>query len=167
MNFVDLLIASAITEIGDTTDFYQWRPQKADGTEFMVTFETENDRTYYVYGEQLPVRQDLMTVDFGVRGGFLGKGGGETVLTGEGNQFKVVSTVIRIVEQAWNNRHELFDRSETLGAIHFAPAKKEGEQTGEVTSRAKLYRAFIERQFPGAKIIKKRSNYIIRPEEML
>jgi hypothetical protein len=164
MNFKKLIVESVLSEIGDTTDFYQWEPEKADGSSFKVSFDTENGVTYYVNGKQLYQRPDLLSVDFGVRGGFFGKNGG-VVMTGEQNQFKVISTVIQIIETAWKNRHELFDESEKLQAIHFTAAPKDGEDEDSLTSRGKVYREFIKTQFPNAKIYREGKTFIITPEE--
>lgn len=149
-------------EIGNTTDFYRWEPEKANGRSFKVSFETENGVTYYVNGRQKNRRPDLLTIDFGVRRSAPFKKSG-VVMTGEQNQFKVISTVIRIVETVWENRHDAFDKSEKLRAIHFYASPKEEES--EVTARAKLYKAFIKKQFPNARIHKDGRNYIITPEE--
>lgn len=160
----EIIREELVFEIGDTTDFYRWEPERADGQEFKVSFETENGFTYYVRGMQSHQRPDLLTVDFGVRkDSFFKKGG--VIMTGEQNQFKVISTVIRVIETVWENRNDVFEESEKLHAIQFTAAPKDDEKDKEVTARAKLYRRFIEKQFPGARIYQDGRLFIITPKE--
>jgi len=150
----------ALTEIGDTTNAYDWREAKT-GERF--EWETENYR--YILKierhnpEEMYVAYMIDPSDFDWSSG----GTPFNAVTNEGNAFRIVATAIDIVKYAWTNRHEIYENSEQIEYISFDGSPKEGETYSNRTSRDKLYMRFIQNQFPNARVKETSGGYRIYP----
>ena len=163
-------ITENLNEIGDTTDFYRWRFVDTGGRKVIANFETENNTNYSATGTFLNGGQgglNRISIEFGTDSWrTYGKPQSDMSLTGEHNQFKVISTVIRITEAMWKNKDDLFENGKKVDAIHFAPAPKKGEKAGGETARGKVYRKFVERQFPNAQVNKgPNGGFVVIPKQ--
>lgn len=132
-----------LTELGNTTDGYDWRLAQDDPSMRTYVFDTPN-YTYEVFVEMLGA--DMLAIDFGLEKHAFGNK--FAVVTDEGNQFKIVATVINIAKHAWETR-ERFDTDEELKGFMIHAAHKEGSETNK---RLKLYSRFIQARFPDARI---------------
>lgn len=138
-----------LTELGNTTDTYHLRNTergvfpRVGEIDTRWEFKTEN-YTYEVsiFNEQ----PDMLTVDFWTEEK-------NTEMTNEGNQFKVVATVLEAARRTWGLIEEYPEDFDMIKGFAFTPVSK-GQETGGPTQRGKLYKAFIERQFPEATIKK-------------
>lgn len=144
-----------LQELGETTDTYNWRLEDVGRFAAKYRFETENVG-YYVKIEEL--EPEYLAVEFSIdpdKTNFKALDVPSTVydmfavVTGEGNQFQVVATVLQIAKHAWKNRHEFFDGSEKLKGLAFDSAGSKDK----AKARDRLYTTFIKKQFPQAKII--------------
>jgi len=136
-----------IQEIGNTTEGYKWKLARTDRFGAYYTFQTEQ-YTYDVTVEDF--MPEYLAIEFELdrrhSDEFPDRFG---AVTDEGKPFKVVSTVVSIARHAWENRSELFMEPEKLKGFFIDAAPKEGE---DENIRAKLYKRFVERQFPSARV---------------
>lgn len=136
-----------LREIGDTTKTYDWELANTDRFGAYYTFKSDQYRYNVTVEDFMP---EYLAIEFELdrkhSDEFSDRFG---AVTDEGNQFRVVSTVVSIAKHAWENRHELFMEPEKLEGFFIDAAPKEGE---EENIRAKLYKKFVERQFPNARI---------------
>ena len=125
---------SILSEIGDRMGGYDWSVQSTHSHGVVYEFET-GENEYEVLVER--VMEEFLGVDFTTSGGKM------TSKTGEKQALKVASTVIDISRHAWENRNQFFGNAEHLKGFSLAPTS---------AGRTKLFRRFIEKQFPSAKI---------------
>lgn len=125
---------SILSEIGDRMGGYDWSVQSTRSHGVVYEFET-GENEYEVLVER--VMEEFLGVDFTTSGGKM------TSKTGEKQALKVASTVIDISRHAWENRQQFFENSKALKGFSLAPTS---------AGRTKLFRRFIEKQFPSAKI---------------
>lgn len=150
MKFKDLLYEITLTELGETTESYDFRMAgKKVGEEATYKFKTPN-YDYIVKASSLTYSDEYVEIGFGT------ESGGD-IATNEGNQFKVISTVLDIAQDIWNRRDEIFygpfDSSDPLVGIMFSGVYKRDEPyTKDEPARNKLYKTFIKKQFPSAEI---------------
>jgi len=148
MNRLRSVIRSFILqEIGDTRKNYRWELVKTDRFGAYYTFESEQYQ-YDVTVENFT--PEYLAVEFGLDRRYADEFPDRFgAVTDEGEPFKVVSTVVSIAKHAWENRHRVFTEPEGLKGFFIDAAPKEGE---DENIRAKLYREFVERQFPSARV---------------
>ena len=114
---------------------YDWSVQSIHSHGVVYEFET-GENEYEVLIEK--VMEKFLGVDFTTT-----SAGKMTNKTGEGQALKVAATVAHISRHAWKNRNQFFENSEALKGFSLAPTS---------AGRIKLFRRFIEKQFPSAKI---------------
>jgi hypothetical protein len=155
MKFANLIKEIALQELGETTDHYnlhlknknlgepvEFGSGREGRVKFMWEFATEN------YEYKIRMREDfsrpVLDLDFDTKE----KG---ARVTKEGNQFKIVATVIEAAVRTWKIVRE---KDAGIGGFKFNPVSKASvdKDIGEVTQREKLYKAFIKKQFPNAKM---------------
>ena len=139
-------ISENINEIGDLSQSpYKWSylPDNSDELNKEYSFTTKDSKyTVIFYGNEEGDDWDLEFL------ASTGIGGSSTrTLTGGNEPFKIMSTVVGIVK-------DFLKKSDTLiKTISYTPTKgKRGEEDAKDNTRAKLYKAVIQRQFPKAKI---------------
>ena len=150
--FKDLIL----TELGNTTDTYNYRMNGQGRETVEYEFKTPNHKYFVIIKQVL----DFIEVEF------------ETQRTGmdatnEGNQFKVMATVLEISKEVWRRREELFDSY--VDKIKYYPSDTPDEQDNGVedrNKRDKLYQTFIKRQFPNAKVTGNVHHTLVMPGEM-
>ena len=113
---------------------YDWSVQSTYSHGVVYGFETGENK-YEVLVER--VMEEFLGVDFTTNSRKM------TNKTGEGQALKVASTVIDISRHAWENRNQFFENIQHLKGFSLAPTS---------AGRTKLFRRFIEKQFPSAKI---------------
>ena len=136
MKFKNLLKDIALRELGNTTDTFDWRLSYDSETEKVYEFSTPENQ-YEVFVESFT--EDWLAIDFGIAD----KDFGEkfSTVTNEGEQFRVVATVLEIAEHAWNRRETMMDGDTVKGfSISTDPR------------RLRLYKTFVKRQFPNAEV---------------
>ena len=160
-----------IQELGDTTNIYPFKEIFKETTpdSFLVEYEFKTDKgtRYEVSLDYNAAASDFIYVDF--------KGGGSYKKTvDEGTTFQSIATIIRILANFWQNRHDMvFDqercRYDTVFEVpeESCPSQEtisqlegfeftvvgRGSRTATESARFKLYKAFIDRQFPSATIL--------------
>lgn len=147
MNFKDLLYEIALTELGETTDAYNWYKQEVQYDEATFIFNAEDikyEAVFEAHDGQIdvdfaPVYGQVEPDDFKTR---------YSTTTGEGNQFQIMATVLQIAKHVWERKEEIFEADGLNVFKFYATGDKEGNR------RAKLYKTFIKKQFPSAKIQK-------------
>lgn len=147
-----------ITEIGDTTEGYDWFEVKP-GEQY--EFNTEN-RSYEVLID--PGGKESLYVSFMPKSSPYGESPFQTV-TDDGDMFKVTATVFNIVEYVWNNKEEIYRDGKSKKYVAFTGSPKPEKDASDDTSRAKLYKSFIKSRFPNTKIRNRGENYFIYPNE--
>lgn len=140
-----------LTEIGNTTDGYDYYLVK-DENKVSASFKTRENN--YVVEILKRDSDSWALVDFGVGPGM------DASPTDEGVQFKVIATIMNIVKEVWEKRNKFFDG--TIKGFSFFSTAKPDEDLGN-TSRDRLYKKFIKKQFPNAKIKKAGESYKIMP----
>ena len=125
---------SILSEIGNRIGGYDWGVQSTHSHGVVYEFETGKSE-YEVFVER--VMEEFLGVDFTTDSRKM------TNKTGEGQALKVAATVTDISRHAWENRQQFFENSEALKGFSLAPTS---------AGRTKLFRRFIEKQFPSAKI---------------
>lgn len=148
-----------LTELGETSKGYQYRISTSSPGVVTWTFYTEKHP--YIVEIQVSksnweVPDKWLIVDFGVGTEIM-----DASVTDEGEPFKVMATVMNIVKETWERREKLFP-GENLDGFFFDPVAKP-EEHPEDTSRARLYKTFIKKQFSGAEIKKLGSSYGVIP----
>lgn len=146
-----------IQEIGDTTEGYRWRLENTDRFGAYYGFQSDEYR-YGVTVENFTPR--YLAIEFELdrkhADEFPDQFG---AITDEGNQFKVVATVVSIAKHAWENRHDIFTEPETLEGFWIDAAPKEGEDDN---IRSKMYERFVINQFPSASVKRSGSEIKVR-----
>ena len=135
----------ALTELGETTDGYDYRVKSAKGYETVkYSFKTPN-YTYTVRGDRYG--DDYVEIGFSVeeRESLAGT-------TNEGEQFKVMATVLDISKEIWELRYEYFEAADLLKGFLYSGYHKPDEDFDEISQRDKFYRRFIKTQYPSADI---------------
>ena len=141
MKFAEIILQ----EIGDTTDAFDWRLTYDSKTQKVYKFSTP-ENNYEISVDSYP---EWIALHFSIEGAeFNDK---FSITTDEGEQFRVVATVLEIAEHAWNNRHTMMDGDTVNGFLI---------STDHDPRRLRLYKAFIKTQFPNAEM--KSSNDTIR-----
>ena len=136
--FKDLIL----TELGETTDTYNYRLDFERDGKLIWKFKTESN-TYKV-----TIAVDVRDNDWLIIG-FTAVG--DTGLTNEGKQFEVSATVMEIARETWERREEFFS-GEQVGFEYIPIPKDDEPDSKDTTARDKLYRTFIDTQFPDAKV---------------
>jgi len=139
-------IQENLNEIGDLSQApYKWSylPDNSDALNKEYSFTTKDSKyTVVFYGNEEGNNWDLEFL------ASTGIGGSSTrTLTGGNEPFKIMSTVVDIVK-------DFLKKADTpIKTISYTPTKgKRGEEDAKDNTRAKLYKAVIQRQFPKAKI---------------
>jgi hypothetical protein len=132
MKFKSFLKDIALREIGDTTDGYNWQMIQDKEEKEVYQFYTEKHK-YNVLVEYDKENPKYSSIHFGLAN----KPDEEkySTITNEGNHFKIMATVLEIGE------HTLLKNEELTGFLVAATPRK-----------IKLYRQFVENQFPNAKV---------------
>ena len=142
--FKDLIL----TELGNTTDGYNFRLRPTSG--HMVEFGFKSEQNTY----RIQIDNELPG-ELSVSYSYKDENGDYVVgLTDEENQFRVIATVINAVKHAWENKEGYFEDPELIEKIGFFGVTRDDESVKGGTARTKLYLQFIKRQFPEAKIDK-------------
>lgn len=137
MKFKNLLKDIVLRELGDTTDSFDWRLSYDSKTEKVYEFSTpEHD-----YEASVDSYPEWLALHFGIKDAKFSDKFSTT--TDEGEQFRVVATILEIAEHAWNNRHTMMDGDTVKGFL----VSTDGD-----SRRLQLYKAFIKRQFPNAEV---------------
>jgi hypothetical protein len=149
-----------LTELGNTTDTFQWKELER-GTKYR--FET-GEYGYIVKierhkPEEMYIGYMIDPSDFDWSSG----GTPFNSVTNEGEVFKIVSTVVEIVKRAWKNRFDLYENPEQIEYISFDGSPKDDEVYSNRTQRDKLYLRFIQSQFPNADLRETSGGYRIYP----
>lgn len=151
--FQDLIL----TELGETTDGYEWRTSRP-GREF--SFNTEN---YKYMVEVSRTRPKALQISFSIGWEDIeGTKNPYSMKTNEGNQFRIVATVVDVTKHVWKNRDAFYRDAELLEYITF-----EGSGPGEdARQREKLYLSFVQKQFPDAEVEEGLGNHIrVKPKQ--
>ena len=124
-----------------------------DDINYIFSFETDSGYFYEVTFEQ--VDDNIVNVSFGATKDKLTPRA-SNIITNEGELYKVMSTVIAISK-------EFVRMYPQYTTIIYKPNKKEGESKF-LNKRDRIYRLFIQKSFPEAKISVKGDNvYVERP----
>lgn len=134
--FTEPIKKMALHELGNTTDTFDWRLSYDSETEKVYEFSTPENR-YEAFVESFT--EDWLALDFGIEDMEFGEK--FSTVTNEGEQFRVVATVLEIAEHAWNRRETMMDGDTVKGfSISTDPR------------RIRLYKTFVKRQFPDAEV---------------
>jgi len=139
-----------IQELGNTTDTYPLRNvergvfPRVGEIDTRWEFQTENHTYTVTIFNEYP---EMLSVDFTTEET-------STRMTNEGNPFKVTATVIEAARRTWGLVEEYPEEFDFIRGFTFKPVTKGGGSPdgGKTNQRGKLYKTFIERQFPDAKI---------------
>lgn len=147
-----------IQELGDTTEAYLYRLDhtKAYNDEFrqnaraLYSFQTHMGTNYGVYFRYHWEKSPFVIVQFEAD-----DAGGWSGTVNEGSMFRVIATIMQCASDFWSSRYDVFRRdgvsSEIIDRMKgFRFQTPEGDLNN--SARFKLYRTFIKRQFPSAKI---------------
>ena len=148
--FKDLIL----TELGNTTDTFNYRLDKAGSG--LVKYEFKTPEHEYMVFLHPGLEDSSLKVDFETKENRYDE-------TNEGNQFKVIATVMEITKKVWQRREELFDSY--LSKIEYDSAQRDKERGTDRNARERLYRTFIKQQFPNAKIVSDGVDTVILPPE--
>lgn len=145
--FRNVIRSFVLREIGETRDGYDWELARTDSFGAYYTFRSDQYRYNVTVEDFMP---EYLAIEFELTH----KHSDEfpdrfSAVTDEGNQFKIVSTVISIAKHAWEHRDEIFMEPEKLKGFFIDAAPKEGEDDN---IRAKLYKRFVKKQFPSARV---------------
>jgi len=131
-----------LNELGNTTDGYDWTIEREDSDGWYFSFYTEN----YGYNAFFQRHGEWIYTGFDVDDPNL-----PFSETDEGNQFKIVATIMNMARYVWTNRDIL-------------EAHVEGFSFESGEKRSKLYKTFIRRQFPSAEISKPGYEIKVKPK---
>lgn len=134
-----------LTELGNTTDGYDYRVTQAKGYESVGYEFRTPDNLYTVRGYR--DSDEYIEIGFDTDGTE-----GVAGVTNKGNQFRVLATVLNISQEIWNRRNEFFEEADRLKGFMYSGYHKRDEDYGEISKRDKFYRQFIKRQYPSADI---------------
>lgn len=132
-----------LTELGNTTEGYDWNIETEDPDGWFFSFYTENygyNAFFQTHGKWIYSGFDLDDSDL------------PFPETNEGNQFKIVATIINMARYAWNNR-DILDVD--VKGFSFDAGRK----------RTKLYKRFIYEQFPDAEVFKSGYEIKVKPSK--
>lgn len=142
---------SVIKELGETTDAYEWRQLRSSEQMYQYQFYAGEIEYEVIIEVFMP---GYLSAEFAPDSSQnLDKMPGETrysMTTGAGSPFRIMATVLQIAKHAWETRED-FRWSSDLKGFAFDPSRKKTNQDGP-NVRRKLYKRFIQKQFPGAKI---------------
>ena len=156
IKLIDLLLEAPIIEIGDgSSKAFSWKYHKehpaADSEDFGYTFKTDQGDYYVSFTLSGNNEWDLA---FGPLGGSSANYG---VVTGVG-AFRVMATIVEIVNDFLKytykmhiNDKELYGETEPK-KISFNTTKEEGRSEEEDSRRSNLYKAYIQKQLPQARV---------------
>jgi hypothetical protein len=145
-----------LTELGETTDVYDYYFDGKFGDDSVeYKFKTPN----YTYSVFFKPDHNFDTLDIQFETDRT-----RTSVTNEGNHFRVTATILDITKKVWKRREELFDSY--LAKIKFNPVPRDKEYGQDTNARERLYKRFIKKQFPNAKIIDKGKNTIVLPAQI-
>jgi len=142
---------SVIKELGETTDAYDWRQLRSSEQMYQYQFYAGELEYEVVIEIFMP---GYLSVEFAPDSSQdLDKMPEETrysMTTGVGSPFRIMATVLQIAKHAWETKEE-FRHSSDLKGFAFNPSTKKTNQDGP-NIRTKLYKRFIQKQFPDAKV---------------
>ena len=134
-----------LQELGNTSSGYDYRLESAKGYEDVeYSFKTP-ESTYTVRGHRYEDEYIEIGFDTDATSGLSGT-------TNEGEQFKIVATVMNISKEIWKRRDEFYAESDLLKGFLYSGYHKPDEDFDEISQRDKLYRQFIKKQYPSADI---------------
>ena len=134
-----------LTELGNTTEGYNYRVKSAKGYESVGYEFRTPDNLYTVRGYR--DSDEYIEIGFNTDGtdGLAGT-------TNEGEQFKIMATVLDISKEIWELRYEYFEAADLLKGFMYSGYHKPDEDFDEISQRDKFYRQFIKKQYPSADI---------------
>lgn len=132
MKFAEIILR----ELGETKKGYDWRLVDSSDRDRIYEFETENHK-YRVSVSNSKLSPEWLYITFDSEN----TDGAMFTATDEGNQFRVMATILDIARNTWRNR-DSFLYSEELKGFEFDAGRQ----------RTMLYKKFIKTQFPGAEI---------------
>ena len=134
-----------LNEIGNTTLPYEWSVWKSSRQHFRATARTTTDDIQLLITFALDLYSGMTDVVFSRNvdsGSFSGQSW-STKKTGEGEQFKIFSTVKNVIEDFVKKyESERGERDMPIGAIRFSADKDQG---GGENSRTSLYRTWAKK----------------------
>ena len=134
-----------LNEIGNTTLPYEWSVWKSSRQHFRATARTTTDDIQLLIAITLDLYSGMTDVVFSRNvdsGSFSGQSW-STKKTGEGEQFKIFSTVKNVIEDFVKKyESERGERDMPIGAIRFSADKDQG---GGENSRTSLYRTWAKK----------------------
>lgn len=152
--FKQLLYEIALNELGETTEAYDYYFQGVKAGKAEWAFQSQS-HTYEVkfMKSRKYFRTSFETSET------------NSSVTNEGDQFRVMATIMKIAKEMWDRRHELFEGVGGIEGFKYDAIPKPDEEFRDVTSRDKLYRQFVLKQFPNARIRTQNVYTLIIPEE--
>jgi hypothetical protein len=149
-------------EIGDgSSKAFPWEHHEdhpaADSQDFAYTFKTDKGDYYVSFTLSGDNEWDLAFGPLGSNSSNWGIDVNYGVVTGVG-AFKVMATIVEIVKdfldytyKAYIDDKNLFGETEPK-KISFNTKKEEGRSADEDSRRSNLYKAYIKKQLPGARV---------------
>lgn len=155
MKLKKIIKEKVLTEIGEGLKPYEWKEFESEirdperpGVSYpsvvgIYSFKTDGNENYTV---KLNDYVFSTSDDKGyIEVLFKSHHGDYSTITNEGKALKVISTVIEIVKDFHRKNKELFEKY--FQGYIVSPSGKAGE-TGYSSQRAKIYKRFVEKQFP-------------------
>lgn len=144
-----------VNEVGEANlKPYKWEETNDMGATILVKFVTDKGTKYEVsitateFTDNKLITHPVLNIEFAVEDeNDSEKVPSSDIVTNKGELYKVMATVVDIV------KYYLKLTKGRFKSISYTPSKKSNEK-GFGTQRDQLYRAFITRSFPGAKIEK-------------
>ena len=156
------IVSPVIKEVGEANlKPYEWKETNDMGATILVKFVTDKGTKYEVsitateFIDNESVTHPVLNIEFGVEDeNDSEKVPSSDVVTNKGELYKVMATVVDIV------KYYLKLTKGRFKSISYTPSKKSGEENFG-TQRDQLYRAFITRAFPEAKIQKVEGDILV------
>lgn len=149
MKLKRILKKTALREVGDTAEGYDFSVSRSAITDegkvdYRYSFESKEGYSYVVQIEQDPHGRPYPEVYF------------FTVeklddMTGENDPFNVISTVVNCLKHFVEDAKT---KGFNIEAVRFESEPKRSESSFGETARDRVYKQFIKKQFPSAKIEK-------------
>ena len=153
-------LKNILNEIGDgSAKAFPWKYDNTDNEDFRYKFQTDDGTYTALFTLSGSNEWDL---SFGKGGGWMNID--TTTVTGVG-AFRVMATLVEIVKDFLDNTFEKYIDEKDLYAtggteelvpkmISFNTSKEGGRSEEEDSRRSNLYKAYIQKQVPGAKVKK-------------
>lgn len=142
-----------LTELGETTDSYDWSYDGRKFTKAIYSFYSEDIEYEVSYDKE----GDRIKVEFAPKKGEVEQSDQtmtrSSIETNQGNQFRIVATVMDTTKHLWRNKEDIYENGDELTHFVFSRIGKRDDNP-----REKLYKKFIKKQLPQAEI-KKSGHY--------